>query len=60
MLFLVLTLFKNVFLGLGKGISKQMHQVAAKHTANLLFCFKRYISQYNVYVIRKFIPNGLY
>ena len=33
MLFLVLVLIKNVFLGLKKGISILLHQVAQKHTA---------------------------
>ena len=32
-LFLVLILVENVFIGLKKGISKKMHWVAAKHTA---------------------------
>ena len=33
MLFLVLIIVENVFIGLKKGISKKMHWVAAKHTA---------------------------
>ena len=33
MLFLILVLVENVFIGLKKGISKKMHWVAAKHTA---------------------------
>ena len=32
-LFLVLILVENVFIGLKKGISKKMHWVAEKHTA---------------------------
>ena len=36
MLFLVLILVKNVFLGLKKGINDLLHQVAPKHTAVLL------------------------
>ena len=32
MLFLILILFKNVFLDLKKGISRPMSQVAPKHT----------------------------
>ena len=32
MLFLVLVLIRNVFLGLKKGISRLLHQVAQKHT----------------------------
>ena len=31
-LFLVLILVENVFIGLEKGISKKMHWVAARHT----------------------------
>ena len=33
MLFLVLILVENIFIGLKKGISKKMHWVAAKHNA---------------------------
>ena len=33
MLFLVLILVENAFIGLKKCISKKMHWVAAKHTA---------------------------
>ena len=33
MLFLVLILVENAFIGLKKSISKKMHWVAAKHTA---------------------------
>ena len=34
-LFLVMILAENVFIGLKKGISKKMHWVAAKHTADI-------------------------
>ena len=34
-LFLVLILVENVFIGLKKGISKKMHWVVAKHTADI-------------------------
>ena len=36
MLFLVLILVKNVFLGLKKGINDLLHQVVPKHTAQYL------------------------
>ena len=36
MLFLVLILVKNVFLGSKKGISELLRQVAPKHTATVI------------------------